>query len=209
MSVATDTRGLTTVHVLGQAVSKCENVNCTCTSCYTLKWPERISTLAGVWSLLPTSQAVLSTKTVGAGTARLHVQCRPSQLLACNYLHADHAMRWLGHPIVAVAKSASKAYGPSPGAKQSCSNLTGRHRPSAICSNAVRAKLPVKNRSSGSRSLSTYINVPYPQCRCISTERTMCAGFAARGRSGQQGRELHWSAPVKLTAVQSSPWLRC
>ena len=111
---------------------------------------------------------------------------------------------------MAVAKSvSSKAYGSSPGAKQSCSNLTGRHRPSAICSNAIRAKLAVKNRSSGSRSLSTHLNVPYPQYRCISTERTMCAGFAARGRSGQQGRELHWSAPGKLTAVQSSPWLRC
>ena len=36
----------------------------------------------------------------------------------------------------------------------------------------------------------------------------MCAGFAARGRSELQGRELHWSAPVKLTAVQFSPWLR-
>ena len=50
---------------------------------------------------------------------------------------------------------------------------------------------------------STQHNVPDPQCYCISTERTMCAGFAARGRSGQQGRELHWSAPVKLAAVQS------
>ena len=111
---------------------------------------------------------------------------------------------------MAVAKSvSSEAYGPSPGAKQSCSNLTGRYHPSAICSNAVRAKLPVKIRSSGSSSLSTHLKVPYPQYRCISTERTMCAGFAARGRSGLQGRELHWSAPVKLTAVQSSPWLRC
>ena len=56
--------------------------------------------------------------------------------------------------------------------------------------------------------LSTHHEVQYPQCRWIRTERTMCAGFAARGRSGQQGRELHWSAPVKLAAVQSSPWLR-
>ena len=55
---------------------------------------------------------------------------------------------------------------------------------------------------------STRHKVPNPQCRCISTERTMCAGFAARGRSGQQSRELHWSAPVKLAAVQSSPWLQ-
>ena len=56
--------------------------------------------------------------------------------------------------------------------------------------------------------LSTHHKVPSPQCRWIRTERTICAGFAARGRSGQQGRELHWSAPVKLAAVQSSPWLR-
>ena len=56
--------------------------------------------------------------------------------------------------------------------------------------------------------LSTHYKVPYPQCRWIRTERTMCAGFAAHGRSGQHGRELHWSAPVKLAAVQSSPWLR-
>ena len=39
------------------------------------------------------------------------------------------------------------------------------------------------------------------------TERTMCADFAARGRSGQQGREHHWSAPVTFAAVRSSPWL--
>ena len=56
--------------------------------------------------------------------------------------------------------------------------------------------------------LSTQHKVPSPQCRWIRTERTMCAGFAARGRSGQQGRELHWSAPVKFAAVRSSPWLR-
>ena len=55
--------------------------------------------------------------------------------------------------------------------------------------------------------LSTHHKIPSPQCRWIRTERTMCAGFAARGRSGQQGRELHWSAPVKFAAVRSSPWL--
>ena len=42
----------------------------------------------------------------------------------------------------------------------------------------------------------------------IGTERTMFADFAARGRSGLKSRELHWSTPVKLAAVQSSPWLR-
>ena len=55
--------------------------------------------------------------------------------------------------------------------------------------------------------LSTHHKVPSPQCHWIRTERTMCAGFAARGRSGRQGRELHWSAPLKFAAVQSSPWL--
>ena len=102
---------------------------------------------------MPNPHSVLSVKAVGVGTTSLHVQRRPTQLLACNYLYADHAMRSLGHPIVAAAKSvSSKAYGSSPGAKQSCSNLTGCHRPSAICSYAVRAKLPVKkNRSSVSR----------------------------------------------------------
>ena len=35
----------------------------------------------------------------------------------------------------------------------------------------------------------------------------MFADFAARGRSGLNCRELNWTAPVKLAAVQSSPWL--
>ena len=35
----------------------------------------------------------------------------------------------------------------------------------------------------------------------------MFADFAARGRSGLKSRELNWTAPVKLAAVQSSPWL--
>ena len=35
----------------------------------------------------------------------------------------------------------------------------------------------------------------------------MCADFAARGRSSLNCRELHWTAPGKLAAVQSSPWL--
>ena len=81
-----------------------------------------------------------------------------------NYIHTDHTVRWLGHHIVAVAKSvSSKAYGLSPGPRQSCSNMTGRHRSSAICSNAVRAKLPVKSRSSVSKSYSTHHEVLYPQ----------------------------------------------
>ena len=35
------------------------------------------------------------------------------------------------------------------------------------------------------------------------TVRTMFADFAARGRSGLNSRELNWTAPVKLAAVQS------
>ena len=35
----------------------------------------------------------------------------------------------------------------------------------------------------------------------------MCAGFAARRRSSLNCRELHWTAPGKLAAVQPSPWL--
>lgn len=35
----------------------------------------------------------------------------------------------------------------------------------------------------------------------------MCAVFAARGRSGPQDRELHWTAPGKFAAMRSSPWL--
>ena len=35
----------------------------------------------------------------------------------------------------------------------------------------------------------------------------MWAGFAARGRAGLNCRKLNWTAPVKLTAVQPSPWL--
>ena len=42
----------------------------------------------------------------------------------------------------------------------------------------------------------------------IRTVRTMFADFAARGRSGLKSRELNWTAPVKLAAVQSSPWLQ-
>ena len=42
----------------------------------------------------------------------------------------------------------------------------------------------------------------------IRTVRTMFADFAARGRSGLKSRELTWTAPVKLAAVQSSPWLQ-
>ena len=64
-----------------------------------------------------------------------------------------------------------------------------------------------KKSQQRAQMLSTQHKVPSPQCRWIRTERTMCAGFAARGRSGQQGRELHWS-PVKFAAVRSSPWLR-
>ena len=35
----------------------------------------------------------------------------------------------------------------------------------------------------------------------------MWAGFAARGRTRLNSRKLNWTAPVKLTAVQPSPWL--
>ena len=35
----------------------------------------------------------------------------------------------------------------------------------------------------------------------------MWAGFAARGRTRLNCRKLNWTAPVKLTAVQPSPWL--
>ena len=58
-------------------------------------------------------------------------------------------MRRRGYPNVALAKLyPQKAHGSSPGAKHSCSTLSGCHRPSAVCSNAVRAKLSVKSRSS-------------------------------------------------------------
>ena len=60
------------------------------------------------------------------------------------------------------------AHGSSPGAKQSCSNLSGCHRPSAVCSNAVRAKQQCL------QMLSSHHEVQYPQCRWIRTERTMC-----------------------------------
>ena len=42
----------------------------------------------------------------------------------------------------------------------------------------------------------------------IRTVRTMFADFAAHGRSGLKSRELNWTAPMKLAAVQSSPWLQ-
>ena len=41
----------------------------------------------------------------------------------------------------------------------------------------------------------------------IRTARTMLAGFAAHGRSRLSCREPHWTAPMRLTAVQSGPWL--
>ena len=90
--------------------------------------------------------------------SRYHQASRPVQAVSTVSMQLPscrscHALTGASHS--GIAKSvASKGYGPSPGAKQGCSNLSGRHRPSAICSNAVRAKLPVKNRSSVSKSLS-------------------------------------------------------
>ena len=90
-------------------------------------------------------------------------------------------------------------------AKHSCSKLSGFLRPSTVCSNAVRSKLSVKGCSSVHRC-RVHHKMPSPQCRWIRLN-VPCADFAARGRSGQQGRELHWAAPVKFAAVRSSPWL--
>ena len=50
------------------------------------------------------------------------------------------------------------------------------------------------------------VSRPLPESRSQS-RRTMFAGFAARGRSSLNCRELHWTAPGKLAAVQPSPWL--
>ena len=49
--------------------------------------------------------SVLPVTTVGVGITMLHVLCGPSQLLACKHLYAEHTMRRLGHPMMAVAKS--------------------------------------------------------------------------------------------------------
>ena len=64
-----------------------------------------------------------------------------------NWYRVCHASRGISQRGTCKVVS-SKAYGSSPGAKHSCSNLSGCHRPSAVCSNAVRAKLSVKSRSS-------------------------------------------------------------
>ena len=57
-----------------------------------------------------------------------------------------------------------------------------------------------------SRPATLPVSRPLPESRS-QTRRTMFADFAAHGRSSLNCRELHWAAPVKLAAVQPSPWL--
>ena len=59
-----------------------------------------------------------------------------------------------------------KSHGSSPGAKHSCSKLSGFHRPSTVCSNAVLSKLSVKGCSSVYRCRANN-RVPSPQCHWI------------------------------------------
>ena len=115
------------------------------------------------------------------------------QLPSCRSCHALTGASHSG-----IAKSvASKGYGPSPGAKQGCSNLSGRHRPSAICSNAVRAKLPVKNRSSVSKSLSTHLEVLYPHAESVLNEPCVQALLLAGAldcKAGSSTGQRQWNS---------------
>ena len=191
-------------------------------------------------SLLPHPHSVLSVKTVGVGTTLLHVQWRPSQLLACKYLYADHAMRRLGHPIVAVAKSVSffPSYTSMALARSShivvLMNELSRcscNAPSCkICiikstrfvtwgqaklfksdgvsssqhylgSNAVRAKLPVKNRSSVSRC-GALITTCQIRNAAASALNEPCAGFAAWALwTPRQGAALVSASETRCSAV--------
>ena len=56
------------------------------------------------------------------------------------------------------------------------------------------------------RLLSHRVGHP-PNHHITSAQRTILADFAAHGRTRLNCRELHWTAPIKLTAVQPSLWL--
>ena len=138
----------------------------------------------------------------------------------CKNSHAGHAVDWAcwGIAIVAIASSVSSISNfplrekeewqkkSAAGARQNCSNITRRHRSCAICSECCKSL----GRSGVSQNIGhSPLSVPSAELPLyVRTVRTMLADFAARGRSGLKSRELHWSAPVELAAVQSSPWLQ-
>ena len=124
-----------------------------------------------------------------------------------------------GHRIVGIAQSVSSISNLALRGKERMAEMVRRLGPgktvqisqgvivpAQFAVNAVKASgAAVAARLYGTHPLSKpSADIPL----YISTERTMFADFAAHGRSRLKSRELHWSAPVKLAAVQPSPRLR-
>ena len=89
-------------------------------------------------------------------------------------------------------------------APDSLTGVTRRHRPSKSLRRGPDA--PKVSSVFQTRPLSHRVG-HLPRHYRTSAQRTMWAGFAARGRTRLNSRKLNWTAPVKLTAVQPSPWL--
>ena len=77
----------------------------------------------------------------------------------------------------------------------------------STCSALQHSKRRVSLKSRIRTTLPTSGPAEKPLIR-NGNSRSMCAGFAAHGRSRLSSRESHWFAPVPLAAVQPDPWLR-
>ena len=76
--------------------------------------------------------------------------------------------------------------------------------PAVHCS-IVKRRVSLKSRIKTTLPTSGPAEKPLIRNR---NSRSMCADFAAHGRSRLSSRESHWFAPVPLAAVQPGPWLR-
>jgi hypothetical protein len=76
--------------------------------------------------------------------------------------------------------------------------------PAVHCS-IVKSRVSLKSRIKTTLPTSGPAEKPLIRKR---NSRSMCADFAAHGRSRLSSRESHWFAPVPLAAVQPGPWLR-
>ena len=85
----------------------------------------------------------------------------------------------------------------------SLTGVTRRHRPSNLRGGP---DVPYVSSVFQTRPLSHRVGHP-PRHYRTAAQRTMWAGFAARGRTSLNCRKLNWTAPVQFTAVQPSPWL--
>ena len=111
---------------------------------------------------------------------KLHSHCswtRPSKLWR---------LKWFAAPVPDSLTGVTRRHRPS--------NL--RRGPDALYVSSVFQTRPLSHR----------VGHP-PRHYRTSAQRTMWAGFAARERTCLNCRKLNWTAPVKLTAVQPSPWL--